>query len=246
MKKNEKRIVLYDYIRGIAVINMVLYHMFYDLKYIYGYNLNGFSISNAYPWQQFICWTFILIAGISLNYNSKKLKHATGLIIFSLLITIATRVFMGDFAIYFGIIHFLGFGILIISILDKILEKINPYLGLIINFSLFMIIRKEIFLKISLFSKMTTSLSEMGFLFFLGFTPEGFFSSDFFPIFPWIFLLFCGYYAGKIFKEKNMQRLNFIGSENILSIIGRNSIKIYVIHQPIILLLIEGYIRVNK
>lgn len=220
-----------DMIRGITVISMVLYHLLYDLKYMFFLNMGFFSIENSYIWQQSICITFIVIAGISLNFNHKKLNHAIKLLLISIIISVVTHVFMRDFAIYFGIIHFLAFGIIFISLFVRVLDKIPALIGFIINLAIFILLRTN-FYKLSVFHiKLNSILSSLKFGFIFGFPDSSFSSSDYFPIFPWIFLLITGYYLGKII---NFNKILNISKKNFLVTIGQNSLIIYLSHQIII------------
>lgn len=52
-----------DWIRGITLISMILYHGAWDLVYLFGVNWGWYRSEGAYVWQQSICWTFILLSG---------------------------------------------------------------------------------------------------------------------------------------------------------------------------------------
>lgn len=228
---NNKRYLTIDLIRGISVISMVLYHLMYDLKYMFDQDMPFFSIQKCYIWQQSICISFIIIAGISLNFNSKKLHHGIKLLITSILITIVTHVFVREYAIYFGIIHFLAIGIIIIFLLEKFLNKIHNLLGFILNLGIFVIIRTSYYLNSSFHINIFKFLSKFKLGFIFGFPKNGFYSSDYFPIFPWIFLLITGFYLGKIIKFDSLLKIK---NNNIFVIIGQKSLEIYLLHQVII------------
>ena len=76
-------------------------------------------------------------------------------------------------------------------------------------------------------------------LLWLGFIPSGFYTFDYFPIFPWfgIFLIgifFCNllYANGKrTFRIPDLSGNRII---KFLSLLGRKSLYIYLLHQPII------------
>ena len=83
----------------------------------------------------------------------------------------------------------------------------------------------------------------------LGLTPAGFSTVDYFPIFPWFGIVLVGMFVGNVLY-KNYSRsfkLKDLSSKKevkLLSFLGRHSLIIYLIHQPIIitLLVILGYI----
>ena len=87
MKKNEQRRQRYgalDWIRGITLISMILYHGAWDLVYMFGVNWDWYRSKGAYAWQQSICWTFILLSGFcwALGQNRRR-KLRRGLLVFS-------------------------------------------------------------------------------------------------------------------------------------------------------------------
>ena len=64
-----------DVWRGIAVINMCLYHGLWDL--VYYFRLPGFDWYSALPgyvWQQSICWSFIFLSGYSYALGKNKFR----------------------------------------------------------------------------------------------------------------------------------------------------------------------------
>lgn len=68
-----RRIAAFDALRGFALVNMAVYHGVYDWVYVFGRPAAWFTqTGNAHIWQQFICWTFILLAGAVFPYG----KHA--------------------------------------------------------------------------------------------------------------------------------------------------------------------------
>ena len=70
-----KRVGIVDEIRGIAFISMVIYHVYYDIAFIYGVNLPD-VIDLVMKWlQPLIAGTFIAVAGISSNYSKNNFKR---------------------------------------------------------------------------------------------------------------------------------------------------------------------------
>ena len=57
-EKSKERYYLVDALRGLALINMVLYHFSYDVFVIYGQNPDWLGSPAAFCWQQGICWSF--------------------------------------------------------------------------------------------------------------------------------------------------------------------------------------------
>ena len=59
------RLHLLDALRGFLMLNMIAYHGMWNLVYLFGVKASWYSGTPKYLWQQFICWTFILLSGFS-------------------------------------------------------------------------------------------------------------------------------------------------------------------------------------
>lgn len=76
----------------------------------------------------------------------------------------------------------------------------------------------------------------------LGFTMKGFFSTDYFSFLPWIFLFWGGFFLNRALSAQGHGKA-FAGpvfhlQVPVLNLIGRHSLPVYLIHQPILYLLI--------
>ena len=128
--KTKTRYYLVDALRGLALINMVLYHFSYDIFVIYGQNPDWLGSTAAFLWQQGICWSFILISGFSWRFGAaNSLKRGLLLNGLGLLITAVTWLVIPDEVIFFGILNFIGCGVLLTIPFSKSGEKIPPLLG---------------------------------------------------------------------------------------------------------------------
>lgn len=63
MQEEMTRYYFVDGIRGIAIINMVIFHFLYDIYIVYKKYPIWYSLPAIHIWQQMICWTFIFISG---------------------------------------------------------------------------------------------------------------------------------------------------------------------------------------
>ena len=64
-REKGQRYGIFDGIRGITLLSMIIYHGAWDLVYIYGVKWDWYRGAGAYLWQQSICWTFILLSGFA-------------------------------------------------------------------------------------------------------------------------------------------------------------------------------------
>ena len=76
------------------------------------------------------------------------------------------------------------------------------------------------------------------FMTFLGFPDPGFFSGDYFPLFPWIFLYLTGYFLyGMFVKFPEVKKALAIHLPvPFLETAGRHSLLLYLLHQPLLML----------
>ncbi len=77
----------------------------------------------------------------------------------------------------------------------------------------------------------------------LGFMPRGFVSSDYFPLFPNMGFFLLGAVMGKTVYRRKQSLLPGVKQTNwivgSLSFVGRNSLQIYMLHQPVLALVCE-------
>lgn len=236
--KTKTRYYLVDALRGLALINMVLYHFSYDIFVIYGQSPDWLGSTAAFLWQQGICWSFILISGFSWRFGAaNSLKRGLLLNGLGLLITAVTWLAIPDEVILFGILNFIGCGVLLTIPFSKSGEKIPPLLGAgicLILFALTYHIQKG-YLQIGGEILRLPDGLYSGIFTILGFPGPGFYSSDYFPILPWIFLYWTGWFLYPVFmKSKGIRSLLSVRIP-LLSVIGRKTIWVYVLHQPILM-----------
>lgn len=231
------RLYLLDTVRGITLLSMILYHTLWDLVYIYGVNLPWYRNTVGYVWQQSICWTFILLSGFCAGLGRNKLKRGITVFAGGVAVSLVTYLFMRENLVVFGILTFMGTAMIFVALTEKIPIKINAFLGIIVSSSVFFILRninngwlgfenlKILRIPDFLYKNYITA--------FFGFPHSEFFSTDYFPFFPWIFLFLTGYFLYKII-EKHKERLFSKGKLLPFSFMGRHSLIIYLLHQPFI------------
>jgi len=226
-----------DALRGIAIVMMIIFHFFLDLSLSGRYSIDIHSVF----WRDFaitVATTFIFIVGASLTISYSRLKQKSfiaylkrGLKIFSwgLLITILTWLFLRERFIIFGILHFIGIAIILAY---PFVKFINPVLNIIFGV-------------VIIFLGTIVSILRFNFpyLLWLGFIPSNFHSLDYFPILPWFGIILIGISFGKIFyldgkRIINIPDLSKFKAVKVFSFLGRHSLFIYLIHQPIMIALL--------
>ena len=240
---DKKRIIIIDELRVIAVILMIIYHALYSMEFIFGYDLGFNLLKNRYTiiLQIVIGCSFVFISGVSNGLTRNSLKNGIKVGIISILITLLTKIFIPSEIIVFGVLHFLATMMIIMGIWKLLKErkerkkahsivKLNPKnIG-----EIFAILFVACYNISELYrfknGNILTSI--------LGFPAEGFYSADYYPLIPWTFLFLSGYYLKGIFESERIRSTSILGENGILVLLGRNSLKLYVVHQPIIILLL--------
>lgn len=245
----KQRYDLIDTLRGLTVISMIFYHGCWILNHfglvITTERLYGPSFA---VWQRSICMSFILIAGFSFSFGKHHFR--SGIILFALgaIITAVTFYFAPEIRIVFGILTFLGAATLIMIPLDMIMKgasgwPVSAKLAAFFVFAFVFILTYKInlgYLIVPFGSSviLPANLYKGYLATFFGFMEPGFYSADYFPILPWLFLYLCGYFINKLIMygktEQGVLRRGIPG----VKAIGRHSLLIYLIHPLVLYLLI--------
>ena len=156
---------------------------------------------------------------------------------YGMLITVVTAVVMPTQVIWFGILNFMGCAAIITFLFYKQMKKIPALLGMMINLLLFFSSRDIMVHKFGIEHLLQIHIPDFFYhikiLTFFGFPYEEFYSSDYFPVFPWIFLFLTGYFLHRYWTDKNGKHIDIHQSIPLLTWIGQKSIKIYLLHQPL-------------
>ena len=238
-----KRIGLLDEIRGITYIAMIIYHAYYDIVFVYGHDLPDVLDTVLRFIQPLIAGTFIVIAGISSNFSANNFKRGALYFFCGMLLTFVTAVAMPSELIVFGILHFMGFACMIYGFIGKFTEKIPSIIGIIV-FALLYAASLNIPLGYigikGLFSvPMPDLLYGHYWLFPLGFTSPSFYSSDYFPLIPNLFLFLAGASLGVYLRSGRAPKGIYPTRFKSMSFIGRHGLWVYLLHQPVIILVLD-------
>ncbi|HJA93178.1 MAG TPA: DUF1624 domain-containing protein [Candidatus Eisenbergiella merdipullorum] len=234
------RFCVLDLLRGINLISMIAYHGAYDLVYLYGVDLPGYRGTPGYLWQQSICWLFIFLSGFCFCLGrfdgGRRIRRGLLLSSCGILITAVTMIVMPSSLIILGVLSFFGLAVLLSVLLYPLLRRIPAPLGLICCLLLFFLTRDVSsgwlgFEGLRLFP-LPGFLYRGAFMMILGFPWPGFFSTDYFPLLPWIFLFWSGFYTFRLLSGQAVLRFLKPHLCAPLEFIGRHTLPIYMIHQP--------------
>ena len=131
---------------------------------------------------------------------------------------------VGGQTIRFGVLALLGSSMVIWHFAGKYLQKIPGMLLMTISAWLF-------YLTTQWTNSITVSAK---WLYPLGFTYPGFSSADYFPLIPWLFLFLMGTAFGGWCLNHRENKVLTAPLPAPLTFLGRHSLLIYVLHQPVL------------
>lgn len=219
-----------DALRGMAVVMMIAFHLLFDLNYIAGYSIllaSGFWLAFA----RTTLLIFLLLVGISLGISysrikdkmnakgirKKYLKRGIKIFCYGLAITAVTFLAFPGNTIWFGVLHSIGISIILsIPLLSH--KKLNIIIGLAV---------------IILGLILTQFTASFPWLLWLGLQPTNFYTFDYVPLLPWFGVVLLGVFAGKsIYEKRTPGRMP--PASRPLCFLGRHSLLIYLLHQPVL------------
>lgn len=230
IQRSQKRIHIFDDIRGLTIISMVAFHVCYDLAYLYAIPMIWFTQGPFQDiWRCSISWTFLFLAGWSTSFSRNNLKRGFLYSAMALLVWIATSVAGVDTPVNYGILFCMGASTLLFSYSEKI-KTCDPLpitvLALMAFFLTYQIPR-------------TTYPVEH--LAWLGFPSPTFMSGDYYPLIPYFFMYMVGAGCARIFNARVKEYPLWATRKwsGLLEWIGTKSLVIYLIHQPLALLILD-------
>jgi uncharacterized membrane protein len=228
------RIPFIDQLRGFALAAMVTYHFTWDLEF-FRYVDSGTATAGPMKWYaRAIASSFLILAGVSLvlahgqgirwRTFGKRFAMTAGA---AALISIGTYFAMGRGFIFFGILHQIAFGSLIALLFLRV-----PVLITLLGAAA--IIAAPAFLRNAFF--------DAPFWWWLGLSSIDPPSNDYVPVLPWTGMILIGISMAKFAAERGwIDRLACntgspqSGFGHWLGLAGRNSLIIYLVHQPILI-----------
>lgn len=184
----QKRITIFDTVRGFTMISMAGFHACYDLAYLYGWDMPWFTQTVFQDiWRASISWVFLFIAGWMCTLSRNNIKRAAKYALAALVVWLATTLVSVDDSVNFGIIYCMAACTGIVALTNPVLKKISARWGVSLCLVLF-----------ALTWSIPKTTYPVPYLAWLGFPSPGFVSGDYYPIIPFIFMYLAGYFAAHI------------------------------------------------
>jgi len=226
----QPRIWELDFLRGLAIILMVFYHLGFDLtefcgiRSVLGIRFNIFS-RGLEAAQLVFAGLFIVLCGISSTLSRNNVRRALKILAVAVAVTIVTYVFNPAAAIYFGILHCLGVSVLLYGLL---FQKTKAFVCAAAGAAV-------LALSVALSSAMHGVPVEFDGLMPFGIASPTLATYDYFPLLPWFGVYLAGAALGKSVYSPRRSLILRPMPGSFINAAGRHSLLIYVVHQPLIL-----------
>ena len=228
---------LLDELRGLDLISMMLYHGMWDVVFLFGVVQKWYTGRPGFVWQQSICWVFILLSGFCLPLGHHPFRRGAVVFGAGALVTAVTLLFLPEDVVWFGVLTLLGSSMLLTAALDPLFRRVPPAVGVAVSALLFWVTYptmngfwnlpgRRLALPQALYVSYPTA--------YFGFMPKSFFSTDYFPLLPWLFLFWVGYFLHHLVGRGRLAPLRRSVCPP-LGWMGRHSLVLYLLHQPVIL-----------
>ena len=227
-RAKKDRIWEIDAIRGFLILCVIVAHTLF-------YSSNILRLFRLPPLIRYVIQyggsLFVILSGLSATLGSKSLQR--GLLVFAggMILTVGSyaAVLMGwlaeDMIIRFGVLHLLGFAMIVYPILNRFPTWALAVFGMGI-------------LALGYWFEFAPVLVQTHLLFPLGLRYPGFSSGDYFPIAPQLGWFCLGVILGRVLYREKITRLPGVDTGNpvirFFTWCGRNSLYIFILHLPIV------------
>jgi uncharacterized membrane protein len=230
------RVALVDAARGLAVATMIAYHFCFDLTYFGWASWQMLDDPAWIAWRNAIVASFLFVCGISLALRDldarwlerrfvRRWAQVAGA---ALLVTAGSWFVVHERYIWFGVLHFVAVALWICRRAPK-----RPFLALLLG-----IVALGVGLAVQ---EATFDRQELS---WIGFVTHKPLTDDYVPLFPWLGVVLFGCAAGGWWARHGLRIARPVAQAwdavprpgaRGLAAMGRWSLTIYLVHQPILL-----------
>ncbi len=228
--------------RGLAIVTMIAYHFCFDLTWYRWADWPMLDDIRWIAWRSSIVTAFLFVAGVSLALRDdrERGRGTTGWLEPSFvrrwsqvagaasLVTIGSMLLFPASFIYFGVLHFVAVAWLLCRRAPR-LGAGSIALGV---------------LAIVVGTTIATPAFDPRWIDWIGFAAQKPLTEDYVPLFPWLGVLLIGCGAGAWWAGRNFRTTPLLSHawratpawlRRLLCGMGRRSLTIYLLHQPVLL-----------
>ncbi len=217
-----KRLIEIDALRGIAIVCMLLFHAAFDWMVLgqWSFEPYGWPLIVLVRAVQFL---FLGLVGVSIALSrrgaTQQLKRGAAIFACGLLVSFGTWLVLPEEYVRFGVLHFIGVAVPLVA-----LFKGRRAWALSVAVLCFVVGQA-----------MNGVRVETSWLLWLGLRPERFSTVDYFPLMQWLAVPLVGLVIGEtVYKKCEPTALKMLGHVPGLAALGRHSLAIYLLHQPVL------------
>ena len=221
------RVVAVDALRGLAIVAMIAYHFSFDLRL---FGLVRFDFENGPGWlaaRAAIVSSFLALSGVSLALArnagvpaSRRWRRIGEIAACALVVSVASYVAFPQRYIWFGILH----AIALASVIAWPFAR-HPRAALAVGIA---IVAAGL-----AWSHPAFDTRALGWIGFATVKPA---TEDYVPLFPWLGVMLIGIGIGDALLRRSFAPLAFLsGAPRVLRWLGRHSLAVYMVHQPILI-----------
>lgn len=254
VKARGNRIWELDFLRGVCVLLMIFDHLMFDIGDIFGKEWAATTGSEFFQGlyeralvysesplrlvtQDIVVWIFALLCGISCSFSRNNFKRGVQVGVFAIIISLVT--YFIDIPIKFGILHMFTVAILLWVLINIIAGKDKWKTAVIcLAVGIMIIVINEFCM--ARYETDKTAFADNNNWFWLGefmLGEHGFFSADYYPVFPTVGYMLIGAGVAPLLYPKRRSLLPWLGKYNWyapFSFWGKIAIWVYVLHQVLI------------
>jgi len=234
---SSSRLAVIDVARGLAVVAMVVYHLSWDLSW---FGFVQWPVAQGSNWRLFagsIAGSFLFLAGISLDLAHHKTirwpafwKRFAMIAAAAAAVSLVTYLTFGDSFVRFGILHSIAAASLIALPFTRLPVWAAPVAAAAI-------------LTLPIWGSSPVFDGSLWFWTGLGIT--GFASVDYVPVAPWAGVTLAGLTVSRVLRLTGlwdkMAKAGFSDATGRgIRLLGRHSLVIYLLHQPVLYGLVWG------
>ena len=236
---SQKRVAMLDALRGGAMILVVVYHLLYDLVMMAQVELPHWLTPQT-PIVEGVhtgfLWVLFAVSGICSGYSRNPLRRGVLLYLAGIAVTFVTVLWVPDFPIIFGVLNCFGGCMILIALCGKWLDRIPWPVLTLVSVLLWFVLRDFDHSVLHLgFKDVTLQMPNVEYLYPLGIKSDTFISRDYFPLIPFFFMFLAGRGLHRPIAKGSLPKWFYSSHCRPLEWIGRHSLIIYALHQPILI-----------